>query len=446
VTNPTPTVVATMTSTSIADGAWVLLQFSDGEQRLVRVQKGKKMGAGKQSVLMDPLIGLRYGSCFRVEPSGLVHDARTMEEISGSVVSAPESISDVVDAKAGASNAELFDEGAASKAQKLGDADIRRLKESGLHGAELVKAIAANSATFSGKTAFAQDKYLRKKAKKHMVVLTCMCPSPLTLCDFYMKKGPERLLNLRRDSLALVLTLSNAQPHSRCLIVENTLGLLAAGIVQRLGGHGHVLAATLAKPALDCVQYLNMPNEWTAVLRSCPLADLLALPPPEFATPPSSDAPAAAIEEAATAADAAMAEAAAEPEGGNGGGTSAAGTPGNNNGKATTSIRGEELAVEASKGYTSLVIAIREAPSPAILGLLGRLIPGSPFVVDSQSIQPLAECLHACQQAKAAVRLQLQETWTRKYQVAPNRTHPEMNSYPPTGYVLSGLAVQGVVR
>ena len=43
--------------------------------------------------------------------------------------------------------------------------------------------------------------------------------------------------------------------------------------------------------------------------------------------------------------------------------------------------------------------------------------------------------------ARAAVRLQLMETWTRKYQVADQRTHPEMNAYPATGYVLSGVAV-----
>ena len=40
--------------------------------------------------------------------------------------------------------------------------------------------------------------------------------------------------------------------------------------------------------------------------------------------------------------------------------------------------------------------------------------------------------------AEIAIRLQLTESFTRKYQVAENRTHPEMNAYPPTGYLLSG--------
>ena len=70
-----------------------------------------------------------------------------------------------------------------------------------------------------------------------------------------------------------------------------------------------------------------------------------------------------------------------------------------------------------------------------------HLVPGSPFVVYHPTIQPLAECQHACMQAKLAVRLQLLESWARPYQVAANRTHPMMNAYPPTGYVLAGVAV-----
>ena len=72
---------------------------------------------------------------------------------------------------------------------------------------------------------------------------------------------------------------------------------------------------------------------------------------------------------------------------------------------------------------------------------LPRLAPGAPFALYHPCLPPLAEAFHVCQQAKAAVRLQLLESWARKYQVAPNRTHPEMNAYPPTGYVLSGISV-----
>jgi tRNA (adenine-N(1)-)-methyltransferase non-catalytic subunit len=37
--------------------------------------------------------------------------------------------------------------------------------------------------------------------------------------------------------------------------------------------------------------------------------------------------------------------------------------------------------------------------------------------------------------------LQLNETWTREYQVLPGRTHPEMKMNACSGYLLSGIKV-----
>lgn len=57
------------------------------------------------------------------------------------------------------------------------------------------------------------------------------------------------------------------------------------------------------------------------------------------------------------------------------------------------------------------------------------------------AMRHLSAAVSAPVQARVSVRMQLLETWCRKYQVAENRTHPEMNAYPPTGYVLSGVTV-----
>ena len=83
----------------------------------------------------------------------------------------------------------------------------------------------------------------------------------------------------------------------------------------------------------------------------------------------------------------------------------------------------------------------RESPLAALPQLLARLQDGSPFVIYHPSPAPLADCLHLCHQRKLAVKLQLLEGFTRTYQVAPNRTHPHMNTYPATGCVLSGTKV-----
>lgn len=104
-------------------------------------------------------------------------------------------------------------------------------------------------------------------------------------------------------------------------------------------------------------------------------------------------------------------------------------------------LREAPLAALVAGGFTSLIVATKESPLPALLPLLAHLVPGAPFVLYHPTIQPLAECLHACQKARVAVGLQLCESWTRPYQVATNRTHPMMNAPPPTGYVLTGNVV-----
>ena len=444
----------------IEDGQWVLLLFSGGERRMLRARRSAKMsaGGGKQQVLMDPLIGAPFGANFRIEPGGLMRDSRTVEQINGSV-------SDAVCAQPDATNAELFDEGSSSKAQKLGEADIRRLKEGGAHGADLVKAIAANSATFAGKTAFAQDKYLRKKAKKHMPFLTVVRPTPLSIVDMYMNKAPDKVLSLRRDTLALLLATSNVQPGSRALVVESLNGVLVGGVTAKLGGEGRVVAGVFGgKANLDGVQWLNLPDAQLATVHSCQLADLLACLPRTATGGDSSgssrEGDASCTTAATTAGDAASAGSTAvegtmaieEAEltagdadsGGNGGGEGegvAAAAVAAKAARKISILRGDDLAAVVAEKFTSLLVAVRENPAVAIVDLLATLVPGSPFAIYHPCMPPLAECMHACQHARAAVRVQLVESWARPYQVAENRTHPTMNAYPPTGYVLTGVSV-----
>ena len=101
----------------------------------------------------------------------------------------------------------------------------------------------------------------------------------------------------------------------------------------------------------------------------------------------------------------------------------------------------DDVVAWAADGFSSLVVAGKESPLAALPALLATLRGGSPFVVYHPSMAPLADCLHLCQQRRLAVQLQLLESFTRAYQVAPNRTHPHMNTYPATGYVLAGIKI-----
>lgn len=176
----------------LEEGQWAILSLSTGEQRLLQIRRGAWLSVSRHRCPLDPLIGAPFGANFRVENERLERDNRTVEEISGAIGDA---FSGVVSADPSNSNAQIFD---TSTAQQLDDKAISELRKKGAGGEEIIKALASNSATFASKTAFAQDKYLRKKAKKYMPSLHLLKPSALTLCDLYMSKSPEKLLMLRR--------------------------------------------------------------------------------------------------------------------------------------------------------------------------------------------------------------------------------------------------------
>ena len=64
-----------------------------------------------------------------------------------------------------------------------------------------------------------------------------------------------------------------------------------------------------------------------------------------------------------------------------------------------------------------------------------------PFPLSVMALR-LAHILFAIGQvSKAAVALQLQESWLREQQVLPGRTHPHMTMSTTGGYILSGIKV-----
>ena len=78
-------------------------------------------------------------------------------------------------------------------------------------------------------------------------------------------------------------------------------------------------------------------------------------------------------------------------------------------------------------------------PKNILLLMIDFLSDSRPFAVFSPYIQPLTECYFALK--KKAVFLRISETWVRKYQVLPDRTRPEMQMSPNSGYILTGIKV-----
>eukprot|EP00965_Chrysotila_dentata_P223450 6193579-Pleurochrysis_carterae.AAC.1 len=219
---------------AIQEGSWVLLTLSSGEKQLARLRRGAVARSGRARIKLDPIIGAPSGGLFLVHDNELIYDERTSEEMDEVVARI------AGEGGSGSSNAQLVDDGLA---QSLDAAQIKRLKTNGASGEEVLRALATSSKTFAGKTAFSQEKYLKKKAKKHMQWLTASAPTALSIVDMHTAKSPEKVLGLRRDTLSILLSLSNAQPHARVLVLDGMQGLLIGAIAQRLGGDGALLAA-----------------------------------------------------------------------------------------------------------------------------------------------------------------------------------------------------------
>lgn len=112
----------------------------------------------KKTYSVKPLLGAPYGSVFEVQKTQLVRVegkmssemelAALMPSSSGDAASAP-AVEDTVDG-----------------AQVLDGDDIAAMRAQGASGHEIISALVENSATWSGKTEFAKEKYLKKKAIK----------------------------------------------------------------------------------------------------------------------------------------------------------------------------------------------------------------------------------------------------------------------------------------
>lgn len=159
--------------------------------------------------------------------------------------------------------------------QKLSDKDIAELRAKGADGKSLIKSLVENSETFKDKTEFSQEKWVKRKASKHLPSFIAHRASSLSLCRGYFMKEPAKTCHIREDSLARLLTLSNVQPGSRALVCDSMNGLLLASVVERMGGMGlAVNVFNTPQPSVDAVRWMNFDKEHLQTIINAPLHEL----------------------------------------------------------------------------------------------------------------------------------------------------------------------------
>ena len=103
------------------------------------------------------------------------------------------------------------------------------------------------------------------------------------------------------------------------------------------------------------------------------------------------------------------------------------------------SIQSYEL-LKSSK-MDGLIIVCKQHPSNILLALMKYLAFSRPFVVYSPYKEPLLETYFALKETGRALMVTISESWLRKCQVLPDRTHPEVMMSGGGGYLLSGIYV-----
>uniref|UniRef100_A0A3P9PQL6 tRNA (adenine(58)-N(1))-methyltransferase non-catalytic subunit TRM6 n=1 Tax=Poecilia reticulata TaxID=8081 RepID=A0A3P9PQL6_POERE len=380
----------------IKEGDHIVLKRGD-VYKAVKIQRKKKVIFEKQWILLDNVVGHLYSTTFEIASGGTLQPKEDKETESSTDVKV-----------AGTDNRNIVDDG---KSQKLTRDDIETMKEQGLKNEEIIQQLIDNSSTFTNKTEYAQDKYIKKKKKKYENTVTVLKPTCRILAMMYHGREPGKICHLRYDTLAQMLTLGNIHAGSKVLVFETCAGLVLGAIMERMGGYGSVIQMYPGGgPVRAGVECFGFPAHFHDMLHEFPICHVNALLAGTLDTG-AKDPTAGWAQERKVKLE-----------------------------EKRRKLAAAAALLEASNA-DGLVIASHFHPCSVLLGLIKFLSPSRPFVVFSQFKETLIECYTKLKEQGGTVNLMLTDTWLRHYQVLPDRTHPLLLMSGGGGYLLSGTTV-----
>lgn len=255
----------------IRAGDTVIVRMHDDKSTsMLKVLGEQKICRSKVST--KHLVGAAYGSVFQITADRKLK--LVTEEENDDVVesSTAEGMDEISSNEFGDSDVLLPGDNRGyvdtNTAQKLSNVDIKKLKESGASGKQIIASLIANSDTWSSKTEFAQEKWLKRKQKKYIRCMRIVKSCPATVCEVYHAKNKEKICGLRWDSLAQILSASGIHSGSRVLVFDGVLGLTVGSVAYRLRGKGIVLASYAGQqPHFEIVNSLNLDDQSLSVVQ-----------------------------------------------------------------------------------------------------------------------------------------------------------------------------------
>jgi tRNA (adenine-N(1)-)-methyltransferase non-catalytic subunit len=261
----------------------------------------------------------------------------------------------------------------------------------------------------------------------------------------YYGQGPAKINNLRVDTLSQMLTFGNVRSGGKYMVVDNSMGLVTAAIMDRMVGNGSL---PIDHDPGNCIQIFTEQGPFSTWRQS---VDALNLPP-DVVTKCLLSLQINGVNELLNPGQGEDKDLGEQEEDPNRGRRDCTEEEMNDPKRKKLDERGKRRAERKAemekarellghRAMDGLLMVTRNIHPENVLNLLMNfLAPSSPFVVFCNVMQPLVDCWVGLK--GRAVNVRLHENWMRKFQVLPERTRPEMNMSGSGGYLLAGIKVE----
>ncbi|KAK9429022.1 Gcd10p family-domain-containing protein [Lipomyces doorenjongii] len=299
--------------------------------------------------------------------------------------------------------------------QKLSMTEIEALKRTA-SGEKIIETVIKSHAAFDKKSVYSQEKYKRRKQQKFLRRFTPCSVGSCEIIEYFQYKDHHRILELTSESLGLILSLANIRPGGKYIVIDETGGLVAGAMMERMGGEGMIMFAHENEhPNMDVMKFMNFPEALvTQMIKTINLFELFY---------PEEEKDVKVLSEDILS-------------------KMKSSRRGQYYRRLARHIELQSIFQHICDGlFDGLILATTLETKPLLDKLIPALQGSRPLVVYNAAKEPLVAASHDLIADLRVLAPTILESRVRKYQVFPGRTHPEMTSKSGGGYVLWGTRV-----
>ncbi|CAG9862025.1 unnamed protein product [Phyllotreta striolata] len=214
---------------TIKIGDYVVVQ-RQGYTKLHKLKAHSKLILGSFNIEMDNIVNEKYSDTFQMKNTPGNKKHYILEKVQQ--INSPVETLNIE--KSGSDNRHITNDNEIS--QVLTKEDIDKLKDEELNSNNIVGQLVNNSKTFSMKTEYSQEKYIKKKEKKYFEYVQIKRPTIRILAQMFYRQDPTKTLGIRIDDLSQILAYANIHSEGNVVLYDSgTSGLMSAALMNALG-------------------------------------------------------------------------------------------------------------------------------------------------------------------------------------------------------------------